>query len=92
MGNDAQTMTSLQAESEQLKQEVALLRQTMAEVEHQADEYRDRQQGAAQLRFADLFDVGEIQRIQDAFARATGVASVITDPGWQPDYPAQPFL
>lgn len=31
------------------------------------------------LRFADLFDIAEIQKIQDAFAEATGVASVITD-------------
>ena len=31
------------------------------------------------LRFSDLFNVDEIQRIQDAFADATGVASIITD-------------
>lgn len=31
------------------------------------------------LRFADLFNVEEIQKIQDAFAEATGVASIITD-------------
>jgi len=30
-------------------------------------------------RFEDLFDIEEIQKIQDAFAEATGVASVITD-------------
>jgi ligand-binding sensor protein/anti-anti-sigma regulatory factor len=33
----------------------------------------------AHLRFEDVFDLQEIQQIQDAFARATGVASVITD-------------
>lgn len=31
------------------------------------------------LQFTDLFDLAEIQQIQDAFASATGVASVITD-------------
>ncbi len=31
------------------------------------------------LRFEDLFKVSEIQEIQDAFARAMGVASVVTD-------------
>jgi PAS domain S-box-containing protein len=31
------------------------------------------------LRLEDIFDLQEIQRIQDAFAAATGVASIITD-------------
>lgn len=31
------------------------------------------------LKFADLFNVEDIQKIQDAFAEATGVASIITD-------------
>lgn len=31
------------------------------------------------LQFTDLFDLAEIQQIQDAFSSATGVASVITD-------------
>ncbi len=38
----------------------------------------------ALLRFEDLFDVAELQRIQDAFAAATGVASIITDPQGRP--------
>ena len=33
----------------------------------------------AGLQFHDLFDLVEIQRIQDAFSLATGVASLITD-------------
>jgi len=37
-----------------------------------------------QLSFRDLFDVAEIQRIQDAFAAATRVASIITDPDGHP--------
>lgn len=36
------------------------------------------------LRFEDLFDLEEIQQIQDAFALATGVASIITDPNGRP--------
>ncbi len=31
------------------------------------------------LRLADIFDLSEVQRLQDAFSRATGVASMITD-------------
>lgn len=34
--------------------------------------------GLAQLRFEDLFDLAEIQALQDAFADANGVASLIT--------------
>ena len=32
------------------------------------------------IRFKDLFDIDDIQHIQDSFASATGVASIITDP------------
>lgn len=42
--------------------------------------------GAAldRVSFKDLVDVAEIQRIQDAFAGATGVASIITEPDGTP--------
>jgi len=33
----------------------------------------------SELQFGDLFDLDEIQRIQDAFSLATGVAALITD-------------
>ncbi len=36
------------------------------------------------VQFTDLFDLAEIQRIQDAFAEATGVASIITRPDGRP--------
>lgn len=36
------------------------------------------------VQFEDLFDINEIQKIQDAFAAATGVASLITGPGGHP--------
>ena len=35
---------------------------------------------AGEIRFEDFFDLDEIQRIQDAFALATGVASIVTTP------------
>jgi PAS domain S-box-containing protein len=36
------------------------------------------------VKFEDLFDLEEIQKIQDAFASATGVASIITDSQGRP--------
>jgi len=36
------------------------------------------------IKFQDLFDLEEIQIIQDAFAKATGVASIITDTDGRP--------
>jgi|GEM_PF-2632879 len=36
------------------------------------------------LTFSDLFDIEEIQKIQDAFSSATGVASIITDTDGNP--------
>ena len=38
----------------------------------------------SQLTLADLFDIDELQRIQDAFSAATGVASIITGPDGRP--------
>ncbi|MEA2082785.1 MAG: PocR ligand-binding domain-containing protein [Thermodesulfobacteriota bacterium] len=42
------------------------------------------EKGLSQLKFLDLFDLEEIQKIQDAFAVAAGVASVITYPDGRP--------
>lgn len=36
------------------------------------------------IQFEDLFNIDEIQKIQDSFAKATGVASLITDPKGKP--------
>jgi len=36
------------------------------------------------LSFKELFDLDQLQKIQDYFARATGVASIITDPDGRP--------
>ncbi len=40
--------------------------------------------GIGDVQFTDLFDLEEIQLIQDAFASATGVASIITDTEGRP--------
>jgi len=37
-----------------------------------------------EVRFTDLFNIDEIQKIQDTFAEATGVASIITTPDGTP--------
>lgn len=39
---------------------------------------------AGSIRFEDLFNLGDIQRLQDLFASATGVASIITRPDGTP--------
>ena len=39
---------------------------------------------ASTITFSDLFDVDEIQKIQDMFAKSTGVASIITHPDGTP--------
>lgn len=36
------------------------------------------------LSFETLFDLGQIQKIQDSFAKATGVASIMTEPDGRP--------
>lgn len=38
----------------------------------------------SKLSFEDLFDINEIQKIQDIFSAATGVASIITQPNGNP--------
>ncbi len=38
----------------------------------------------ADIQFSDLFDLGEMQRLQDLFSTANGVASIITHPDGKP--------
>lgn len=40
--------------------------------------------GLQDYTFSDLFDLKEIQRLQDAFSKATGVSSLITEPDGTP--------
>ena len=39
---------------------------------------------AGEIQFADIFDLQNIQRMQDLFSDATGVASIITHPDGAP--------
>jgi PAS domain S-box-containing protein len=41
-------------------------------------------EGVENLEFKDLFDINEVQKIQDAFCDATGVASLILEPDGTP--------
>jgi PAS domain S-box-containing protein len=51
--------------NQSLEQRILALTQPIGDVSH--------------LRLEDIFDLDMIQKVQDAFARATGVASIITD-------------
>jgi anti-anti-sigma factor len=70
----AHRLDSLVAENEHLRRQVAALQAEMASNGHNSPESLD----LASLRLEDLFNLAEIQEIQDAFANATGVASIIT--------------
>ncbi|PKO00908.1 MAG: hypothetical protein CVU42_01990 [Chloroflexi bacterium HGW-Chloroflexi-4] len=52
--------------------------------EYSYDKVTDEGIDLSNIRFTDLFDIEDIQRIQDSFALATGVASIITDPEGNP--------
>lgn len=43
------------------------------------DEKEPKEENLTKYCFRDLFDIDEVQRIQDAFSNATGVASIITE-------------
>ncbi len=60
------------------------VRQLNARLSHRVGVLTEPMQDFANVQLADLFDLEEIQRIQDAFASATGVASIITDPSGVP--------
>jgi len=62
--------------AERRRVETALQRQVLALTQPLDD--------ASAVSFATLFSLEEIQRIQDAFAEATGVASIITQPDGTP--------
>lgn len=48
--------------------------------EYSYDKVTDEGINLSNIRFTDLFDLDDIQHIQDSFANATGVAAIITDP------------
>lgn len=73
--------TDVEKTKEQLIAEIAELRGRITSLESVL-EYRtiDEQD----VQFTDLISVEELQEIQDAFSRATGVASIITHPDGKP--------
>jgi anti-anti-sigma factor len=75
-----QHLDTLAAENEYLRRQVAALQTEMASNSPASPATLD----LASLRFEDLFDLAEIQEIQDAFANATGVASIITTVDGEP--------
>ena len=72
--HDVTHLKQMEAEAERLN---AALRQRLIALSQPLEE-------TSHLKFEDLFNLEEIQAIQDAFASAAGVASVITDPQGRP--------
>ena len=64
----------------ELQRKIAALRKELAAAEMELSRFSDHHP----VEFEDLFDLDEIQAIQDSFARATGVASIITKPDGTP--------
>jgi PAS domain S-box-containing protein len=68
---------------DELERKVVELRRELAMAEAQLSA-QGGGQPAVEVGFLDLFELDEIQAIQDAFASATGVASLITTPDGKP--------
>jgi anti-anti-sigma factor len=68
----------------ELQQENRRLHERIASLEHALSFSSKSMLDEASFSFEDLFDLEEIQQIQDAFSSATGVASVITDTNGEP--------
>jgi anti-anti-sigma factor len=68
----------------ELQQENRRLRERIAALEQELSLSSEMLPDTESLRFEDLFDLQEIQQIQDAFSLATGVASVITNTDGEP--------
>ncbi|WP_165610810.1 PocR ligand-binding domain-containing protein [Pseudodesulfovibrio hydrargyri] len=68
---------------DELERKVAGLRRELARAESELSALGGTQP-PAEVGFLDLFELDEIQAIQDAFAAATGVASIITTPDGEP--------
>ena len=71
-------MNDFKRTKNQLIQELTELRKSDYDLASRASELD------SEIEFKDLFNLEEIQRIQDEFAAATGVASIITDPAGTP--------
>jgi len=69
-------------EPKELKDRIASLRRELAEAE--AELAATTGGGTEQVTFGDLFDIEEIQAIQDSLAKAVGVGSLLTTPDGTP--------
>lgn len=74
-------MTKAKPSYKQLEHEIALLKKQLSNYEGHPQPFSD---DLKTLSFESIFDIDEIQKLQDAFAEATGVASIITDPLGKP--------
>lgn len=81
-GEAAKEATALQLRGSELETQNRFLREAPAQAAAPAPERTLDE--AADIRFEDLFDIADIQRIQDEFAAATCVASIITRPDGTP--------
>jgi PAS domain S-box-containing protein len=71
-------------DKEELERKVAGLRRELARAEGELADLDGGSPPSQEVGFLDLFELDEIQAIQDAFAEATGVASIITTPDGDP--------
>ncbi|MGE4421742.1 MAG: PocR ligand-binding domain-containing protein [Pseudodesulfovibrio sp.] len=71
-------------DKEELERKVADLRRELARAEGELSALDGGSPPSSEVGFLDLFDLDEIQAIQDAFSSATGVASLITTPDGEP--------
>lgn len=67
-----------------LEKRITSLQRELTEAKAQLTSLNKGGQLRSDVQFSDLFDIDEIQAIQDAFANATGVASIITAPDGEP--------
>lgn len=74
-----------------LERKIARLEQEIGELKGQLQPKKAASPGTSpvemghlEMAFDDIFEIEEIQRIQDAFAKATGIASIITRPDGTP--------
>jgi PAS domain S-box-containing protein len=67
-----------------IKQDVSKRKRTEAALEKRVLALTQPMETAIKINFEDLFNLSDIQKLQDEFARATGVASIITYPDGTP--------
>ncbi|WP_229591280.1 PocR ligand-binding domain-containing protein [Pseudodesulfovibrio sediminis] len=71
-------------DSKELENRISELRRELSLAEAELESLTGSSAPHKGISFSDLFEVDEIQAIQDAFAKATGVASIITQPDGTP--------